>query len=55
VLGPRVRAPARYVLLSCLPDDERVAAFSAWLEAECASFDASRAQEFEAQPQAAPR
>jgi len=44
VFGKHVRAPARYMLLSRNPDEQRVAVFSAWLKAECRRFDEARMQ-----------
>jgi LysR family transcriptional regulator, glycine cleavage system transcriptional activator len=46
VFGKYVRAPARYTLLSRKPDDQRTAAFSDWLKAECARFDDARRRLF---------
>ncbi|MCC8396901.1 LysR family transcriptional regulator [Paraburkholderia sp. MMS20-SJTR3] len=43
VFGRHVRAPARYMLLSRRPDDERVAVFSTWIKAECERFERERA------------
>ncbi|WP_425330323.1 LysR substrate-binding domain-containing protein [Trinickia soli] len=42
VFGKHVQAPARYMLLSRKPDDQRVAVFSDWLKAECKRFDEAR-------------
>ncbi|MCA3778794.1 MAG: LysR family transcriptional regulator [Burkholderia sp.] len=44
VFGAHVRAPARYMLLSRNPDDQRSAAFSDWLKAECVRFGEDRSR-----------